>query len=129
MAKNVLTLYWFLCVLISRASPTLLMLAYPSAQQLTLCLSSWRCIMTIHHTQKVCSLTPFKMCRTGKCATHKCSSLHCMANRADKKLRVVFPWPVVPCSLPSKFFFEYFFLKMSTWTVGSFWSRSIESGF
>ena len=85
-------------VLISRASPTLLTLAYPLAQQLTLSSFLWRCIMTIHHTQKVCTLTLFKTCQTGKCTRHKCFSLHCMANRANTKLRLIFPCSIVPGS-------------------------------
>lgn len=85
-------------MLISRASPTLLTLACPLAQQLTLSSFLWRCIMTIHHTQKVCTLTLFKTCKIGKCARHKCSSLHCTANRANTKLRLIFPCSVVPGS-------------------------------
>lgn len=85
-------------VLISRASPTLLTLAYPLAQQLTLSSFLWRCIMTIHHTQKVCTLTLFKTCKIGKCTGHQCFLLHCMANRVNTKLRLVFAWSIVPGS-------------------------------
>lgn len=53
----------------SRASPTLPMLDYPSAQQLTLNLFLWRCITTTRHTLKVCTLMFCKMSNTGKC-TH-----------------------------------------------------------
>lgn len=53
----------------SRASPTLPMLDYPLAQQLTLSLFLWRCITTIRHTLKVCTLMFCKISNTGKC-TH-----------------------------------------------------------
>lgn len=87
-----------MCVLTSRASPTLLTLAYPLAQQLTLSSFLWKCIMTTHHTQKVCTLTLFKTCRIGKCTRHKCFPLYCMASRAITKLRFIFPCSLVPGS-------------------------------
>lgn len=87
-----------MCVLTSRVSPTLLTLAYPLAQQLTLSSFLWRSIMTIHHTQKVCTLTLFKTCKIGKRTRHKCFSLHCTANRANTTLRLIFPCSIVPGS-------------------------------
>lgn len=54
--------------------------------------------MTIHHTQKVCTLTLFKTCKIGKSTRHKSFSLHWMANGANTNLRLIFPCSVVPGS-------------------------------
>lgn len=115
-------------MLISRASPTLLTLACPLAQQLTLSSFLWRCIMTIHHTQKVCTLTLFKTCKIGKCARHTCFSLHCTANRANTKLRLIFPCSVVQLLVPGVFLTALKSLTWSQWDIQIYkelWTRWI----